>query len=158
MHYKSFEESYGKETTEDHRSSLKNNKTKTKEKMKFIRTKHTMPFCPSAAHAKNVSITVNCVECKKPHLLFTIVISPKQHDDTENDDEGDDQEIIDVESENENERNEPKDSDNEDESGNEEAKGEHPHCSGCDGNTINLSKKRLKWKLGGSDKGKCKIG
>ncbi|GES77342.1 hypothetical protein GLOIN_2v1880501 [Rhizophagus clarus] len=250
MHYKSFEELYGKETTEDHRPSLKNNKTKTKGKMKFIRVKHTMPFCPSAARAKNVGITVNCVECEKPRLLFSakklterdktilrrfldtifytcgmsfhntcdlaMAIFPKQHDDTENDDEGDDQEIMDVESENENERDEPEDSDNENESGNEEkepakepekekdfireifsrvfvnnswscalqiekpyysagifldvcfecrspevtnvAKGEHPHCSGCGGNTINLSKKRLRWKQSGSDKRKRKIG
>ncbi|GES98595.1 hypothetical protein GLOIN_2v1782174 [Rhizophagus clarus] len=48
--------------------------------------------------------------------LYAMAISPKQHDDTENDDEGDDQEIMDVESENENERDEPEDSDNEDES------------------------------------------
>jgi len=36
-------------------------------------------------------------------------------------------------------------------------KGEHPHCSGCGGNT-SLSKKRIKWKQGGKDKGKRKIG
>lgn len=30
-----------------------------------------MPFCPSATRAKNVGITVNCVECEKPHLLFS---------------------------------------------------------------------------------------
>ena len=35
------------------------------------------------------------------------------------------------------------------------AKGEHPHCSGCSGNA-NASKKRLKWKQGGKDKGKRK--
>jgi hypothetical protein len=52
MHYKSFEELYGKETTEDHRPSLKNTKTKTKGKMKSTRAKHTMPFCPTAARAK----------------------------------------------------------------------------------------------------------
>src|SRR6266496_6742363 len=69
LHYKLFEELYGKQTTEDHRSSLKSAKTKTK---KITKTKYTMPFCPSAARAKNVSITVNCVECEKPHLLFSI--------------------------------------------------------------------------------------
>src|SRR6266496_5421668 len=68
LHYKLFEELYGKQTTEDHRSSLKSAKTKTK---KITKTKYTMPFCPSAARAKNVSITVNCVECEKPHLLFS---------------------------------------------------------------------------------------
>ncbi|CAB4425838.1 unnamed protein product [Rhizophagus irregularis] len=36
-------------------------------------------------------------------------------------------------------------------------KGELPHCSVCSGNT-NTSKKRLRWKQGGRDKGKRKIG
>ena len=71
MHYKSFEELYGKQTTEDHRPSLKDAKTKMKGRTKIIRAKHTMPFCPSAARAKNVGITVNCVECEKPRLLFS---------------------------------------------------------------------------------------
>ena len=30
-----------------------------------------MPFCPSAARAKNVGVTVNCIECEKPRLLFS---------------------------------------------------------------------------------------
>ncbi|CAG8856661.1 43526_t:CDS:1, partial [Gigaspora margarita] len=34
--------------------------------------KHTMPFCPSAARAKNVGITVFCSECEKPRLLFSL--------------------------------------------------------------------------------------
>ena len=71
MHYKSFEELYGKQTTEEHRPSLKNVKTKTKGKTKTTRAKHTMPFCSSAARAKNVGITVNCAECEKPRLLFS---------------------------------------------------------------------------------------
>ena len=71
MHYKSFEKLYGKETTENHRPSLKNTKSKKKDKMKSTRAKHTTPFCPSAARAKNVGITVNCVECEKPRLLFS---------------------------------------------------------------------------------------
>ena len=71
LHYKSFEELYSKQTTEDHRPSLKDTKTKIKGKMKITKTKHTMPFCPSAARAKNVGITVNCVECEKPRLLFS---------------------------------------------------------------------------------------
>ena len=69
MHYKSFEELYGKETTENHRPSLKNTKLKKKDKTKS--SKHTMPFCPSAARAKNVGIIVNCVKCEKPCLLFS---------------------------------------------------------------------------------------
>src|SRR6266540_3540866 len=71
LHYKSFEELYGKQTTEDHRPSLKNAKIKTKGKMKITKAKHTMPFCPSAARAKNVGVTVNCIECEKPRLLFS---------------------------------------------------------------------------------------
>ncbi|CAG8607267.1 33064_t:CDS:2, partial [Gigaspora margarita] len=34
-------------------------------------TSHTMPFCLSAARAKNVSIMVTCVECERPRLLFS---------------------------------------------------------------------------------------
>ena len=71
MHYKSFEELYSKQTTEDHRLLLKNAKIKTKSKMKTTKVKHTMLFCPSAVRAKNVSVTVNCIECKKPRLLFS---------------------------------------------------------------------------------------
>ena len=64
---------YGKQTTEDYRSSLNNAKMKTKKgKMKITSVKHTMPFCPSAVHAKNVGITVNCIECEKLHLLFSV--------------------------------------------------------------------------------------
>jgi hypothetical protein len=71
MHYKSFEELYGKETTENHRPSLKNTKMKMKGKMVSTRIKHTMPFYPSAARAKNVSITVCFIECEKSRLLFS---------------------------------------------------------------------------------------
>ena len=247
MHYKSFEDLYGAQTTEDHRPSLKN--AKTKGKMKITRAKHTMPFCPSAARAKNVGITVSCVECEKPRLLFSakklaendktilqgfldtifytcgmpfhntcdlaMTIPPKQSDDDtgneiSHDKEADDQEIMDEEDDSNENEYEPEDSDNEEEepdnndkeSEKEEdpiheifsrvfvndswscasqvekpyystgiypdvciecgsldvtrvAKGEHPHCSGCSGNS-NVSKKRLKWKQGGKDKGKRK--
>jgi len=71
MHYKSFEVLYGKETTENHRPSLKNTKMKMKGKMVSTRVKHTMPFCPSAARTKNVGIIVRCIECEKPRLLFS---------------------------------------------------------------------------------------
>ena len=37
-------------------------------------------------------------------------------------------------------------------------KGELPHCSVCSGITNSISKKRLRWKQGGRDKGKRKIG
>lgn len=70
LHYKSFEELYGMQTTEDHRPSLKNAKVKKKDKMTTTK-KHSMPFCPSAVRAKNVGIIVNCVECEKPRLLFS---------------------------------------------------------------------------------------
>ena len=69
----SFEELYGKQTSEDHRPSLKDAKTKTKKgKMKIKKAKHNMPFCPTAARAKNVGVTVTCVECEKPHFLFNV--------------------------------------------------------------------------------------
>src|SRR2546421_354208 len=71
LHYKSFEELYGKQTTtEEHRPSLKNAKLK-KGKMIITKTKYTMPFYPSVARAKNVGITIKCVECEKPRLLFS---------------------------------------------------------------------------------------
>ncbi|GES92325.1 hypothetical protein GLOIN_2v1786258 [Rhizophagus clarus] len=111
---------------------------------------------------------------------LAMAISPKQHDDTENDDEGNDQEIMDVE------KKEPAEEPEKEKDSIREifsrvfvndswscasqiekpyysagifldicfecrslevtnvAKGEHPHCSGCGGNTINLSKKRLR--------------
>ncbi|GBB92620.1 hypothetical protein RclHR1_20330001 [Rhizophagus clarus] len=113
MYYKSFEELYSKETTENHRPSLKNTKSKKKDKTKSTKTKHTMPFCPSAVRAKNVGIIVHCVELATLH---------KQPNDTENDDEDNNQENIDVEdneesewNNKENEQNEPEDSDNEEE-------------------------------------------
>ncbi len=42
-----------------------------KSEIKTTKTKHTMPFCPSAVCAKNVGITVNCIECEKLRLLFS---------------------------------------------------------------------------------------
>jgi hypothetical protein len=70
LHYKSFEELYGTQTTEDHRPSLKDAKVKKKNKMATTK-KHSMPFCPSAIRAKNAGVIVNCVECEKPRLLFS---------------------------------------------------------------------------------------
>ncbi|CAG8703783.1 3026_t:CDS:2, partial [Cetraspora pellucida] len=61
--------------------------------------KHTMPFCPSAFRAKNIGITVTCMDCNKPRLLFdtselmsaTLSESLDEHSegDDENNDEGD---------------------------------------------------------------------
>lgn len=65
LHYKSFEELYGTETTENHRPSSMNTKMKTKKDKKG---KHSMPFSPSAVRAKNVGVIVNCIECEKPRL------------------------------------------------------------------------------------------
>ncbi|GBB94705.1 hypothetical protein RclHR1_02400001 [Rhizophagus clarus] len=62
LHYKSFKELYGMQTTEDHRTSFKSAKAKKKDKMTTIKVKHSMPFCPSAVHAKNVVVVVNCVK------------------------------------------------------------------------------------------------
>ncbi|CAG8838054.1 3971_t:CDS:2, partial [Gigaspora margarita] len=73
LHYKSFEKLYGMRMIENHRLSLINSNKKTK-------PKHTMPFCPAAACAKNIGITVNCIECDKPHLLFNAKkLSEKDH-------------------------------------------------------------------------------
>ncbi|CAG8773657.1 38871_t:CDS:2, partial [Gigaspora margarita] len=74
LHYKLFEKLYGTLTTEEHRPFLKNSKLITSKTSKKIikKLKHTMPFCPSAARAKNVGITVFCVECEKSQLLFSL--------------------------------------------------------------------------------------
>src|SRR5256885_13251002 len=71
LHYKSFDELYGIQTTESYRPSFKNAKTTKKDKMTTTKVKHSMPFCPSAIRAKNVGVVVNCVECEKPRLLFS---------------------------------------------------------------------------------------
>ncbi|GES78233.1 hypothetical protein GLOIN_2v1880501 [Rhizophagus clarus] len=71
LHYKSFEELYDMQITEDHRPSFKSAKAKKKDKMTTTKVKHSMPFCPSAVCVKNVGVVVNCVECEKPCLLFS---------------------------------------------------------------------------------------
>ncbi|CAG8857199.1 15053_t:CDS:1, partial [Gigaspora margarita] len=72
LHYKSFEQLYGTTTTEEYRPLLKDAKLRTTKSGKIKTTiKHTMPFSPSSIHAKNVGITITCIECEKPHLLFS---------------------------------------------------------------------------------------
>ncbi|CAG8764868.1 11709_t:CDS:2, partial [Gigaspora margarita] len=66
IYYKLFEKLYGMRTTEIHRPSFK-----TKTNYSTMKTKHIMSFCPSAACAKNVHITVKYVECNKLRLLFS---------------------------------------------------------------------------------------
>ncbi|CAG8854711.1 2838_t:CDS:2, partial [Gigaspora margarita] len=72
LHYKSFEQLYGTTTTEEYRPSFKDAKLRTTKSGKIKTTmKHTMPFSPSSIRAKNVGITITCVECEKPRLLFS---------------------------------------------------------------------------------------
>jgi len=74
IHYKPFEELYSTIISEKYRPlhqetpQTESGQRKRKEKGK---TKYTMPFCPSAFHAKNIGVTITCVECDKPWLLFS---------------------------------------------------------------------------------------
>ena len=71
MHYKSFKELYSIQILENHRLLFVNAKAKVKKsKIKITKTKHTMSFYFFTIYVKNVSIIVNCIECKKLHLLF----------------------------------------------------------------------------------------
>ena len=115
MHYKSFEELYGKQITEEHRPSLKDTITKMKSKMKITKIKHTMPFYNT---------------CDLATAL------PKwPNNDLEN--KADDHKIIDVKDSNKNEQDEdldgtiePEDSDNEKKDSNNNEKEEHKKKGG----------------------------
>ena len=60
-HYKSFDEVYGIETTEEHKPSLQQRVTSN--------PGHDMPFPPSAHKTKTVKGVFICRECKKPHVV-----------------------------------------------------------------------------------------
>ncbi|CAB4486415.1 unnamed protein product [Rhizophagus irregularis] len=68
--YKSFEELYGKETTEEYRPSLK-------EKKKSNENNNEMGFRPSAQHCKNVGTLIQCGECDKWHVNDVIYSKSK---------------------------------------------------------------------------------
>lgn len=59
--YKSFEELYGKETSEKFRPSYINKPSSV----------HGLPFSPSSQYAKNDEMVVLCIECDKPRLLYS---------------------------------------------------------------------------------------
>ncbi|KAL5012660.1 hypothetical protein ScPMuIL_011211 [Solemya velum] len=63
-HYKGFDELYGTVTTEEHRPSL--NKVHGN-----AANAHGIPFSPSAQTAKTVKMTVNCVECDRPRVVYS---------------------------------------------------------------------------------------
>ena len=60
-HYKTFEDSYGTETSECHMPSLCEKENKG----------HKIPFSPSAKTAKTTSAFLICEECRKPRLLHS---------------------------------------------------------------------------------------
>ena len=63
-HYKAFNDSYGTETTENFRPSMKesdNNKS----------GKHGMPFTPSSQYAKNVGLVIQCDECLHWRCIYS---------------------------------------------------------------------------------------
>ena len=60
LHYKPFEDLYGKSTTEQHRPSLDSKHRKS----------HGIPFSSSAPTARTVSHTVMCSECLRPRVMY----------------------------------------------------------------------------------------
>src|SRR5438045_7228635 len=62
--YKSFEELYGQETTEEFRPSLK-------EKKKSNEDHNEMGFRPSAQNCKNVGTLIQCGECDKWRVIYS---------------------------------------------------------------------------------------
>jgi len=61
QHYKPFEDVYDTDTTEEHKPS---SITKTQ-------TGHQIPFSPFAQTAKTVQMTVTCVDCDKPRVIYS---------------------------------------------------------------------------------------
>ncbi len=60
-HYIPFSEVFGKETSEEHRPSLNQRKTK----------KNTMSFYASVQHARNAALMVQCEECNMWRIIFS---------------------------------------------------------------------------------------
>lgn len=63
-HYKDFSEVYGTDTTEEFCPSA----------MKKAATKITgtaIPFSPSAQTTKTVKMTINCIDCDKPRVIYS---------------------------------------------------------------------------------------
>lgn len=58
-HYLQFTDVYGTQTSEEHLPSLQ-----------VSSRGHRIPFNPLIQHAKNTGITVSCVECNKPRLVY----------------------------------------------------------------------------------------
>ena len=74
-HYKPFEDVYGQPTSEKHRPSLTQKN----------KTKHGIPFSPSAQYAKSVGIVVQCQDCDKWRCLYSQrKISRKMHKKIQN--------------------------------------------------------------------------
>ena len=62
LHYKPFDDLYGKATSEEHRPSLQSSAQE--------RNSHGIPFSPSAQTARTVGQTVTCVECSRPRVIY----------------------------------------------------------------------------------------
>jgi hypothetical protein len=63
-HYKTFEEVYGTETTEEYRQSLHATQA-------MLTSGHAMPFSPSTQTAKTCQMTVQCIDCEKPCAIYS---------------------------------------------------------------------------------------
>ena len=59
--YKSFDQLYGKPTSEKYRPSLVGKPS----------SEHGLPFSPSSQYAKNVEMVVLCSDCDKPRVLYS---------------------------------------------------------------------------------------
>ncbi|CAC5393465.1 unnamed protein product [Mytilus coruscus] len=59
--YKSFDQLYGKPTSEKYRPSLTGKPS----------SEHGLPFSPSSQYAKNVEMVVLCSDCDKPRVLYS---------------------------------------------------------------------------------------
>ncbi|CAG2243123.1 unnamed protein product [Mytilus edulis] len=59
--YKSFDQLYGKPTSEKYRPSLVGKPS----------SEHGLPFSPSSRYAKNVEMVVLCSDCDKPRVLYS---------------------------------------------------------------------------------------
>ncbi|CAG8839306.1 10305_t:CDS:2, partial [Gigaspora margarita] len=72
-YYKSFEKLYNTQIIEKYRPLYEKTiiKIYSNERVNKRKAKYTIPFCSSALHAKNVEITISCVKCDKPRLLFS---------------------------------------------------------------------------------------
>lgn len=70
-HYKSFEDLFGTDTTEEHCPSFKPKQSPGN--LLITSRGHGMPFSPSAQTANRCKMTVRCIDCEKPRVIHASV-------------------------------------------------------------------------------------